>query len=561
MRPANRRSLALAALLALLLLLLLPAPPARAGDDFLPDQPDGFVTWSEAPLYDRYPVWHYTYGARLAGQADTVYRLTYAINLLQVGKAWLVKFAVRSLEYALHLDLITPLLSKAASAMAAVGKWLWEKDGAPLVVAGLIATGAMALVTGALGGRRSRGLRMLGGAAAVLVVGYGVLAVGPSALSAGARVSREVGAQIVGAAGLAAAPAGSQGNAAERLVRAAGESAWRTFVLQPWVEGEFTAGSATKPAYMEGTVAGGKWLALSPVQRTQQYNINLSAQLQDFHQWDAALTLDYLPRRATLAGVSFVLGSVYAGGVLLLTGSVLYYQLLLLVILVLAPLWLVLALWHPSGLRIVKGALVKAVGALVAQVVLMTVIAAHLALSLPLASFAEAMGWMVQGLCLAVLAAMLFRYRFRWLRWSREEEGREREAPAAPWLRQVLPWRRESAGRLATARAEAAAAAALAEQPLPRFREERSEGAPALAERQPPEVPASVALAGEMRRLRMVLHRPAGGDLPGRDELGLKPGAAAMGGGQAAAEPGGSGRRVDPVRPEVGQVLNRFRKR
>jgi hypothetical protein len=502
-----RKGLFLALLLAVGLLVLLPGRPALADEEFLPARPPAMVDWSEPPLYERYPAWHYVYGARIQGP-DTLHRLIYTMNLLQVGKAWILKLALRSVEYAVSFDLAGPLVARAGVAMRALVGALWQADQAALVVAGLLMTGALALWYGAFRARLVTGLRILAGAAIILVGSYALFEVAPQTLVNSASIARALGSQVLAGAAAAVAPAGSEGTAAQRLLRSAGESAWRAFVHDPWIDGEFTADAAAKPDYADGEVEGGRWLALSPSVRLNRYNfMNPTSKLNDFSQWDTEYAVDYLPRRFTLVLVSGAVTLVYAGALLLLSGGILYYQLLLVAMLALAPVWLLLALWHPGGLAMVRGAVVRAVGALVAQVVLLAVLAVLLALTGPLASLAEPLGWSARAMLLALLGAVLYRYRFRWLHWGREtgETGAVREQPT---LLERLVLRRSGAGERAVQPSAPIPAAAPALGALPSFALERpSLGfAPEPGESEGADAPGRggvvAEVAEEMRRLR-----------------------------------------------------------
>lgn len=560
-------------LCALLFLLVVPARPALASDDFLPAPPEAMVDWTKAPLYDRYSVWNYTYGG-VKTFPETIGRLYYLINLMQVGKAWTVKLGIRSVEYALYFDAVSPVVKAAGQSMTAIGGLTTGARSGWLVRAGLAITGAVALWYWAVRGRRDKAFRVLAGGAVLLVGMYVIVAAAPSFLIASAGAARGLGAEMVSGVAAVTAPAMGQGSSSERLVRAAGEGVWRALVFDPWVEGEFSAGAAEKPAYADEDVKGGKWLAMSPTARENWYlsRLDFATRLSDFHQYEERLVQDYLPRRFMLTLVSLLLGLVWAVAMLLLAGGVLYYQFVLLAMLGLAPLWAVLGLWHPSGLRVARGALMKAAGALISQVVLLAVLALALGLTGPLLSLGEPLGWLAQALLVTLFVGVLSRYRFAWLRW-----GREDGAPSV--LREVRSWRERfrshrtvatgAAGAVGRGAAEEASAAV--GQVLPQFREVAA--AAGLVQRLEEHADSagqspggSQELSDELRRLRFRLSRGSDvgaeqasqGPLPrASQEVGGRP----SGSGPVGA--GGAGAAAPGARPgsDVGRRLNEYRKR
>lgn len=498
----RRHSRWLIVLAVCLIALLLPAAQALAdsGGEFLPPPPKQVPTWSQAPLYDRYPVWHYTYGAQLQG-ADTIHRLFYLANVLQVGKAWLLKLAIRTVEYAVHVDLAGSLVERGSVAMRSLVGALWQADGGALVVAGLLLAAAAAFWRGLAAGRRLAGLRVLAGAAVIVVGSYALFEVAPQTLTESAGIARGLGGQVLTATGSLAAPTGTGGTPRDRLLRAAGEEAWRVMVLEPWIDGEFSGGAEQKPEHKDGDVPGGKWLKETPTDRTVRYRSYLLSGADDFAQWDDYTVLDSLPRRVLVSVMSGLVTLVYAAALLGLAGGVLYYQVLLVMILALAPLWLLGALWHPSGLTMARGAVVRAIGALVTQVVLIAVLGVALMLVLGAAHLAGSIGWMAQAALMALVAATLFRYRLRWLRWGREVQAGEEAAARGGLLAYLRRRRAEPQGADRPSRVEPAAVLAQ----LPRLREEAPR-----PEAEPQTVQATVAvveLAAEMRLLRSRLTR------------------------------------------------------
>jgi hypothetical protein len=563
---------------ALLFLLVLPAAPVRASDDFLPDSPEAMADWTQPPLYDRYSVWNYTYGG-VKTFPETIGRLYYLINLMQVGKAWVVKLGIRTVEYALYFDAVSPVIGAVGRSMSAISNLTAGSPAGWLVRAGLALAGAVALWHWTVGGRRNKAFQVLAGTAVLLVGTYIIVAKAPAFLIASSGAARGLGGEIVSGVAAVAAPAAGQGAPSERLVRAAGEGVWEALVFDPWVEGEFSAGAAAKAAYLDGNIQGGRWLKMTPTERENWYlsRMDFATRLADFHQYEERLVQDYLPRRFFLALVSLLLGLVWTLAMLLLAGGVLYYQFVLLGMLALAPLWAVLGLWHPSGLRVARGALVKAAGALISQVVLLAVLALALGLTGPLLSLGAPLGWLTQGLLVTLCVAALCRYRFAWLRWGRESGSPGLVREIATWRERFRSRRTVAAG--ATGREVVQDAALVVSQVLPQFREvaAAAAGGPSLrVEDQEPggrERPApapGVDLSDELRRLRLRLVRtggegreaPAGRPeplpRPAREAVGESAQGVATARSSAPAGAPGPGPRP---RAEVGQALNEYRRR
>lgn len=466
---------------ALLLVVLVPAASAAAADDsFLPAPAPDMVQWADTPLYDRYPVWHYVYGSR-SGSWDADSRVLDSTNLLQVTKAWLVKLSIRAVEYALFFDPVTPLAERAGKQMDALVSALWRDDGAPLVIAALTVAGMAALLLWVFRGRRQSGVWFLAGVAALVTGSYALFEAAPAVLPSSAGVARALGQELTGAVARVTAPAAGEGTSAERLTRAAGEAVWQALVMEPWVQGELSAAAAQNPVYADFAVPGGRWLAMTPSERAQRYRLmSLATQQTDLAAWDRPA--DHVPRRATIALASFLAALAFAGALLIIAAGVLFYQLAMVTLLVLGPLWLLLALWLPSGPVMARRLFLMWVGALVAQVTLMVVLAVLLGLLPALASLGSELGWFARGALFAVAAVVLCRYRFSWVQGRQKSRGTgERQGEA------VQP---RTPGRSASAAAREAlrqTAFAAAEMPL-RQREPSVEpgAAPVRAAASPP---------------------------------------------------------------------------
>lgn len=190
------------------------------------------------------------------------------------------------------------------------------------------------------------------------------------------------------------------GGPEERLIRGAGERAWWALVLDPWIVGD---------EYRDGNVPGGVLLACTPTERMRQYALLCNP---DFIQGSGGHYWDYLPRQMVLTAVTALttLGlrrdaDSHRGRRPLLpvpaprpprAGAPLAEP---------GPVASRAAADPPDG----GGA---GVGALAAQVVLMAVLGLMLLLTPAVWVPAAPLGWLAEGTLMALLAAVLYRYRF-----------------------------------------------------------------------------------------------------------------------------------------------------
>lgn len=470
-------------LLALLLILGLtlgPAATALALDEpELPPRPAaaGPLPEDKLPLYEQYPASAYTVDALSVDSAasQTLIWTNTALSL----KAWLVKLSIRSLQYALNLDVGAGLRAPAGQAMAALRARLWDADGGALVVAGLVIAGGAALLLYLSRRHAQRAWLVLGSATAVLLIGFALLLGGPGWLQTDAAVARSLGRGTVEAVARTIPEAGD-GNGLTELV--AGEL-WDVLVYQPWVLSEFgSVDNATRFSDRGGT-PGAAFLGLPPSGRINSYlSMPASERLIALPWWSP----DYLVRRLGLALTSGLAAVVACAALLLLAVGVLFYQVVLTLLLATAPLWLLISLLWPGGVRLTRWFLEHALGALVQLVLLPGVLAVFLALSHALHGLAADLGWAAAGLLQALLAAVIWYYR----RLPLHALGVLRRRAAAPPLPEPAP----APAAAVVTRGEGAARAL----PVPREQPERTPAvAPALtlpAWRVAPEAPPAAAV-------------------------------------------------------------------
>lgn len=410
-----RRRFAVLMLLLALLTLFGAAGAAMAADPLVPERPATAPAYPTdlVPLYDnpRYEIWNYTFEGDRFGYADyTSYFML--MNEFLVAKAWLMKMAIRSVEYTLTQDWFTPFADKAGEATSAMGRLLWQRDRAPLVVGALSLTALWALLL-YLRGRITSVWASLGGTVLILALVSALLAAGSGWTTSLASLARALTVQTYGAMEQV-----SPGyDPAYPLAVRAGDYGWNTLVYQPWLQGEF--GTKDGPTYFrsnDDNIAGGRMLRVTQDYRLQWFRECQFGQESTQLRYCAWWRYEYLPRRMALAVLTFLATLLYAGPLLALSAGIMLAQLALLFFLALAPVWLMVALWWPEGgVRLLRQYLFRVLGVLVSQAVLAATLGLLLVLSLMVKSaFLEA-SWMLQSMLLAALGVLAFRFRYAWL--------------------------------------------------------------------------------------------------------------------------------------------------
>ncbi len=390
--------------LVLVLMMLMPSLALADGDQLIPDRPDGAPGYGQVvPLYDdpRYEPWSYTFEGQDWSRADYA-SIYFWMNQLQVAKAWTLKMAIRTVEYAVRGDLVTPLLKAPGLALDSLGGLLWSGLGAPLLVGALGLAGVWALLL-YLRGRTTRAWGAAGGSLLILLLSALVATAGSQALTGSITLSRGLAVGLFEGVGTVA-----RGTDKMDLIARSGDSAWRVFVYEPWLTGELSAEGRSVYRTADG-VDGGQFLAMTVTQRHNACLYNLNQAQANCPWWG----VDFLPRRMLLAGWTAASGLVVSGVTVVLAGSIILAQLTLLLFIALAPVWLLAALWWPeAGLRLVRGVAMKAFGALLAQGVLAAALAVWLSLVKAVHAGFASSGWMLESVLLTGLALLVFRYRY-----------------------------------------------------------------------------------------------------------------------------------------------------
>lgn len=400
------RRLVLTAVLALALLLGAALPALADGPEMVPPRPPSAPPLpSTPPLYERYPSWNYTWDAKSVNNAPAQSLIW--VNAVQIGKAWLLKLSVRSVEYALHLDLGGQLLNSAASAMRELRSTLWEDAGSPLVTSALVLVGGYALLLVLSRRHAWRAWSVLGGATLTLLLAFAIFTVGPDWLQTCADLSRGLGRGVITT--IARPVLIGDKTPADTLLQTAAAQAWSTYVYEPWVLGEFgDAATARRYADSSGTPGGGL-LKLMPPERMNVYmSIDPLERPSQLPWWWSE---EYVLRRIGIAGASGIMAALFSGVLLALGAGVLGYQVVLTLLLATAPLWLLVSLWLPAGLRLSRWALERALAALAYLVLLPALLGVFLALTLALGTANDALGWVTVGCLQALLATVIWRYR------------------------------------------------------------------------------------------------------------------------------------------------------
>ncbi|HLN61483.1 MAG TPA: hypothetical protein VK464_07975, partial [Symbiobacteriaceae bacterium] len=327
----------------LFLVLLLPAAVAVA-DDGLPPTPLNLDP-AKAPIYEKYSLWSYTVDTPVSDGA--LRQLMHLLNGLNLTRAWVVKLAIRTAEYALTWRLPATFANLGAKVTEALRVLLWEGSLTPLVTAAVAVSGLVLLLLWVRGRGRTaweHALRLF----AVLVLGAMVTGAAGPALRTLSALTGEVSTALLTepARVMAPATAGTQPEQVRRwAVTAAGDAVWRSFVLSPWAVQEFGSLETAK-RYSKDGIPGAAVLEMAPARRLDWYwTQTATVRERDLAWWSE----EAMPRRLTLAGVSTLGALVCAAALFLLAGTVVVQQLLFVLLVMLAPLVFLVALWPGLG--------------------------------------------------------------------------------------------------------------------------------------------------------------------------------------------------------------------
>lgn len=432
------RSLHRARLLVILTVLLLFVC-AEGGEaaGLTPDPPPGGSPYRSAPIFDMVDPSAYTLDANTHFSDPATKGIELSMNQVLVLKAWFVRLVIRLMEYAFVLDPFEALFQRADLVGQNLFERFWLTDGGPLLAGALAVAGLWGLIA-SLRHQVSRGMRVLGGTALVLLLSLLLLTEGRTTLRFLQESARMASVQTLGSmASIAGSPHGGD------LIEKGGTAAWRALVYDPWVAYEFTDLTAAK-RYGTEEFPGNRLLAWSSSRRKNEYRVAYgddASRAAVFGPWSE----DGLIGRAAMAWATLSLALAYGIPMILLAGSVLLYQLVLCLSVGFLPLSLLLALWMPGrGLTFLRRTCGLLLSALVLQVVLTAALSLVLLLQVGLGSGLVLNGWQGQAILLALVALAGLRYRFGLLDlvgagWSPLRQGQEMKEPRTVRVTAVQP--------------------------------------------------------------------------------------------------------------------------
>lgn len=350
------------------------------------------------------------------------------INVLLVAKAWILHTAIRTTEYAVS----SPLLESALSpAWTAAGELTAVFQSPPWLTTGLALSGVLALVLGAFRRRRSRAYQVLLMSFGVVILNVLVVHQGEALVRGGLTLPPSI--TRVGMHSLASTveilsshnkrPEGI--GQAEWLVRISGENLWQKHIIDPWVQLEFGS-KQTAERFTQNGIPGGRFLSQPSSGRLELYYQSSPEQRKNWFQYWGD---EYLVQRTVTAGGSFLLTSLTAVPLFLISSGILLYQALLLVSMILAPLFLVMALWFPLGAEwMLRRLWSRVLGAVLMPLILGFALAVMFLLVNVTTTVGQDLGWTFTGLSHGVIAFATWRYRKGWLQWLKWPSS----SPSAP---------------------------------------------------------------------------------------------------------------------------------
>lgn len=383
---------------------------------------------AQVPLYDRYPVWAYTVDSTAAD--GSIRQLQHLLNGLNSGKAWVLKLALRSMEYAVAWRLPQELLVQAEGLLGSLRSLFWEGELSVLVLAGIAVAGLGALLlAGAMGrGRAAWGL-LLRTFLLLAVAAIGFDRAGPM-LKGAASLNADLTTAVFATTNRLSVPIEARSDNA-RTTRAAltgsGDALWRVSVLYPWALQEF--GSLESAGlHADQNLPGGKLLSKTANQRSDYYWSQPQAvRERDFAWWQE----EALPRRLTVAVGSALSTMVVATLILLVAGSVLVYQAFLLLLTALLPLVFLLALWPGFGGELLRRWGQSAFQAVLGQLLFVALLGVAVPLIQAAAGMESAMGWeAILFLQVGLAFALLVAWRTLLVRWVRPGRGKSSQGGA-----------------------------------------------------------------------------------------------------------------------------------
>lgn len=375
------------------IMLVFTAAPAGADPPPVPQTDMGIIPASRVsvpgytPRYERYSVgayqWDQQYGMLEWGPKTW----NDMANLLMLLNAIIVKWAVRALEWAFTVPIVNDLVvyvGQITKALASVLMTNW------ILQLGIAFAGVAAIWYGVVQRRMSEALGVLLNVMIVLVVGFASLnGVLEWALTSVNDSSTAIAGEILNGVGKLAAPGAPAGGNA---FVSGSEAIWDVFVVTPWATGEFDGNLATAWRYAEDGVPGGQFLAKNNKERSRAYDAEPKAiQETSFAFWQQGLNAI---KRVAIAFFALVVGFAGAALIFCLSGAVIAFSVLAVLILPAVVLLVVVSLFSPqNGVHWLRLWVLKWLGYLVSKIAIAALLSVVIVFCMVLGQMGATYGW------------------------------------------------------------------------------------------------------------------------------------------------------------------------
>lgn len=380
---------------------------AAAGPDSMLPAPPLPVDQVAPPLYERFPISHYTlngdYGVTHPGYAIA----NGFLSGLFMFSAYLAKWVIRGLQFAFTLSIFKPLSPVVDQVIASLRDSIWL----PFLTTAILIVAGWAVWTGMIRRRYSEVWGTVATSLLLIVAAVWVFEHMGTTLTKMNDYSSIVSGRVLTAgsswdSSTQVQPGDSLEVALNKTITAAGNSMWKNFVVYPWAVANFgSIETASKPAYALDGIPGGKFLAVDANGRTDLYRDNGNGWMSsnpDFAMWQP--DSDALGSRFVIVLMTLIATLVYAILMLLVAGAVLFFQMLALFWAFWAPVVFLLGLVPGWGPRIVEKWAMRLAGALAMKIGLAFLFAVIMVIASGIYAVANqiAGGW-VMGMVLQVL--------------------------------------------------------------------------------------------------------------------------------------------------------------
>jgi hypothetical protein len=410
---------------------------------------------NDPTFYEKYGTSGFTLDSSL-GFSDFLDKTLNAIaGALFATVGWIISTAIKLFQWAFSMD----LSNSFGDAVTAIVSALRESLYAPFLFAAVIVAGAWALWHGLFRRRGTLATEGMAWTLAALVAGTVFLTKPASVIGAADVLSTGLGRGILSAVSVADAKKGPADgvttrptfgdDAADTQLRVSADRVWRTFVYTPWMVlqfGDVETGSRYgerlldakiftaeegEAAYKAG-VAGdlGAMQALTQ-QKDRQY-AQVSAEIMALPGAGAWFRGEKAVERIGVASLALVAALLAGGLLLLLSGGVFLAQLAFLILVVLAPIFLLLGIQPGAGRVLATRWVEVLVGLLVKRIAYAALLAVVLVVSGILLDATYPMGWAV-AMVLQVLvmgAALFYRRPFAFIFGGATGRSSAADAPA-----------------------------------------------------------------------------------------------------------------------------------